>query len=140
MTSTPRTPADRELETSLTLIRLAIAGFLMVWVCDKLFNADGAVKTFSKYYFGLPGDTVMVGIGVAQLVLVLAFAAGLFKTLTYGAVTLMHAVSTLASYERYLDPLARPNILFWAAVPVLAAMIALFILRRRDRMWTLGSD
>lgn len=140
MTSTNPQTADRDLELSLALIRLAIAGFLMVWVCDKLFNADGAVKTFSKYYFGLSGDTVMLGIGVVQLVLVLAFAAGLFKTLTYGAVALMHAFSTFASYERYLDPFARPNILFWAAVPVLAAMIALFILRNRDRMWTLGSD
>ncbi len=140
MASTNPPSADRELELSLALMRLAIAGFLMVWVCDKLFNADSAVKTFSKYYFGLSGDTVMLGIGVLQLVLVLAFAAGVFKTLTYGAVTLMHAVSTFASYERYLDPLARPNILFWAAVPVLAAMIALFILRARDQMWTLGSD
>jgi len=140
MTSAHQHAPDRDLECSLALIRVAIAGFLMVWVCDKLFNADGAVKTFSKYYFGLSGDSVMLGIGLLQLVLVLAFAAGLFKTITYGAVTLMHAVSTFASYERYMDPLARPNILFWAAVPVLAAMIALFVLRNRDRMWTLGSD
>ncbi len=140
MTSANPSTPDRELELSLALMRLAIAGFLIVWVCDKLFNADGAVKTFSKYYFGLSGDTVMLGIGLVQLVLVLAFGAGVFKTISYGAVTLMHAVSTIASYERYLDPLARPNILFWAAVPVLAAMVALFILRARDRMLTLGGE
>lgn len=133
-------PPDRNLLLSLALMRLSIAGFLMVWVCDKLFNADAAVRTFSKYYYGVSGDTIMLTIGLVQLVLVLTFAAGRFKTITYGTVTLMHAVSTIASYERYMDPLARPNILFWAAIPVLAAMIALFILRERDQMWTLGSD
>ena len=77
---------------------------------------------------------------VAQLVLVIAFAAGFFKTFTYGTATPMHAASTFASYWRYMDPFARPNILFWAAIPVLAAMIALYILRHRDGMWTLGHD
>lgn len=130
--------SDRDLKISLALMRLAIAGFLAIWACDKIFNSTAALSTFSKYYMGLSGETLLLGLGVAQLALVACFALGLFKTLTYGAVTLMHTVSTFASYGRYLDPLARPNILFWAAVPVLAAMVALFILRDRDRMWTLG--
>lgn len=138
MTSHNPDANDRDLEFSLALMRFAIAGFLMVWVCDKLLNSSRAMQTFTKFYTEISADEAMFAVGVIQLVLVLAFAAGLFKTFTYGAVTLMHAVSTFSSYNVYLDPLARPNILFWAAVPVLAAMIALFILRRRDRLWTLG--
>lgn len=136
---TSPTPArDRDLEVSLALIRLATAGFLLIWVFDKLLNSERAMQTFTKFYTEISADTAMLAIGVIQLVIVLAFAAGAFKTLTYGAVTLMHAVSTLSSYQLYLDPFARPNILFWAAIPVLAAMIALFILRRRDRLWSVG--
>lgn len=138
MTAPTQHAPDRELEISLALIRFATAGFLLVWVFDKLLNDQGAMRTFSKYYTEVSASEAIFAVGIAQLILVLAFAAGLFKTLTYGAVTLMHAASTFASYERYMDPLARPNILFWAAVPVLAAMIALFILRRRDRLLTIG--
>ena len=47
----------------------------------------------------------------------------------------MHAASTLASWAKYMDPWARPNILFWAALPVLGALIALFILRKRDTLF-----
>lgn len=131
---------DRELEISLALIRLATAGFLLIWVADKLLNSTRAMQTFSKYYTEIPDGAAMLAVGVIQLIIVVAFAAGLFKTLSYGAVTLMHAVSTFASYKVYMDPLARPNILFWAAVPVLAAMIALFVLRHRDRLWTLSRE
>lgn len=138
MTGATSTDSDRDLGVSLAVLRLATAGFLLIWACDKIFNSNAALATFSKYYMGLSGETVLIGLGIAQFVLVVAFALGLLKTFTYGAVTLMHAVSTFASYGRYMDPLARPNILFWAAVPVLAGMIALYILRHRDRLWTLG--
>lgn len=133
-------PRDSALEVSLALIRLATAGFLLVWVCDKLLNSNRAMQTFSKFYLEVSAGEAIFAFGLVQLVLVLAFAAGLFKTFTYAAVTLMHAVSTFSSYKIYLEPLARPNILFWAAIPVLAAMIALFILRHRDRLWTVGRD
>lgn len=137
MTAPTATP-DRDLEISLALVRLSTAGFLLVWVFDKLLNSERAMQTFSKFYTEISADEAMFAIGIVQLILVSAFAAGLFKTFTYGVVTLMHAVSTLSSYKLYLEPFARPNILFWAAVPVLAAMIALFILRRRDRLLSLG--
>ncbi len=50
----------------------------------------------------------------------------------------MHTVSVAASYQIYMDPLSRPNILFWAAIPVLGGMIALFLLRNQDRFLTIG--
>jgi hypothetical protein len=48
----------------------------------------------------------------------------------------MHTASTASSYAQLLNPWGgdRPQLLFWAAVPVLAAMIALFVLRDRDRL------
>lgn len=130
---------DPALERCLALIRLSSAAFLSVWALDKILGPQAAMKTFSFYYMPLSDGNIILAIGLAQLLLVIAFAVGAWPTLTYGAVTVMHAVSTVASWPRYLDPLARPNILFWAAVPVLAALIALFVLRNRDRLLTIGS-
>lgn len=138
MTTTPA-PHDRDLEISLALIRLSTAFFLIIWAIDKIIGAPTAIKTFSKYYMVMDSTAVIIAIGAAQLIIFLLFAGGMFKTFTYGAVLLMHTGSVLASIPRYMDPLARPNILFWAAIPVLAAIIALFILRKRDRYLTIGT-
>lgn len=127
-----RVVEDRQLEISLLIIRLATAVFLAVWAFDKVLGPDAALATFTKFYAPLSGQTLIRGLGVAQLVVVALFAAGAFRTFSYGVVLAMHLVSTVASYPMYLDPWARPNILFWAALPVLAAMLALFILRNRD--------
>jgi hypothetical protein len=45
-------------------------------------------------------------------------------------------VTTLVSWSAYLQPLK--NILFFAAWPMLAGLIALFLLRDHDRIATLG--
>lgn len=49
----------------------------------------------------------------------------------------MHAVSTLSTYEPLLDPYTPPNHLFWAAVPVFGALIALFSIWREYRFLVL---
>jgi hypothetical protein len=110
----------------------------MIWALDKIIGTSAAQKTFSKYYMNVDESFVIILIGIVQLIVILAFAGGLFKTITYGFVLLMHTGSVLASIPRYMDPLARPNILFWAAIPVLGAMLLLFILRDRDRFLTVG--
>lgn len=137
--TTPSYTQDRQLEISLAIVRLSTAFFLIIWALDKIIGTGGAQKTFSKYYFNVDEAFIIVAIGVIQLLIVLTFAAGLFKTFSYGFVLLMHTGSVLASIPRYMDPLARPNILFWAAIPVLGAMLLLFILRNRDRFLTAGN-
>jgi len=57
------------------------------------------------------------------------------KTITYGAVLLLHAVSTLSSWQQYLG---FDSLLFFAAWPMLAACYALFALRDLDTKFTLG--
>ncbi len=128
--------SDPTLEKCLVALRLSLAGFLSVWAFDKILNGSGAFATFTKYYASIPEGSVIMVIGVLQLILIVAFAVGAFRTFTYGAVTLMHTVSVAASWWRYADPLARPNILFWAGVPVLTAFVVLFVLRNRDRIWS----
>ena len=123
---------------SLAILRLSTAFFLSIWAIDKIINTSRAGKTFSKFYLSVDESTVILIIGCLQLLIIFLFAAGLFKFFSYGAILLMHTASVVASFQIYMDPLSRPNILFWAAIPVLGGMIALFLLRNQDRFLTIG--
>lgn len=129
-----QTPAPPHgLPISLLLLRLGVAIVMGFWTADKIINPDHAGAVFSNFY-GLTGlgDQAFLAIGIGQAAIVLAFTLGLFRTFSYGAVLLMHTVSTLSSWRQYLEPF--DNLLFMAAWPMLAACAALFILRRSDTM------
>ncbi|UTW13471.1 hypothetical protein [Marinobacterium rhizophilum] len=126
----------KQLSLALLMLRLGIFSVFLFWSLDKLLRPEHAAKVFDVF-FGLAGlgENVFYVIGVAQLVLVLAFVAGLLKTWTYGIILALHTVSTLASFGKYLQPF--DNLLFFAAWPMLAACLALFLLRDYDT-WTLS--
>jgi hypothetical protein len=128
---------ERRLAISLLLLRLSLGLVMMVWAFDKILNPSHGAAVFEGFY-GLSGvgEPVIPMIGVAQGLVVLAFLLGLAKTWSYGAVLLMHAVTTLVSWSAYLEPLK--NILFFAAWPMLAGLVALFLLRHEDRIASLG--
>lgn len=86
------------------------------------------------------GQGLIQGIGAVELVLIVAFVAGIARTWTYGFVLALHAVSTLSSFKVYLDPFAAPNLLFFAAWPMLAACVTLFLLRDEDRLASFGQS
>src|SRR5262245_40942005 len=128
------------LEVSLVLMRLATAALLLVWSIDKMVNQGHAQNVFKTFYFTTPSPEILTGIGVAQTLIVLAFAAGFARFWTYGAVLLMHLVSTASTYARLINPWGPgAQLLFWAAIPVLAAMIALFLLRAQDRLLSIDA-
>ncbi|MEL7314530.1 MAG: hypothetical protein AAFN08_06210 [Cyanobacteria bacterium J06559_3] len=120
----------------LLLLRLGIFIVMLMWSLDKFLAPDHARAVFETFYFipGL-GTAIVYVIGAIQLLIVLGFVAGIKKTWTYGAVLLMHTVSTLASFARYLDPFTTPNLLFFAAWPMLAACFGVFYLRDLDNLW-----
>lgn len=127
--------ADRTLEISLLALRVTVALVLTVWALDKLVNPDHAAGIFSNFYGLNVGSTALYVIGAVQLAIIAALVAGAFKAVSYGLVLLMHAGSTLSSWRQYLEPF--DNLLFFAAWPMLAACLALFLLRDRDRFLSL---
>lgn len=127
---------DSRLEIGLLLLRLSLGAFFLVWSVDKILNPAHAQKVFETfYYFSSLSGELAIATGIAQTAFVLAFIAGAFRTLTYGGALLMHAVSTISTWQHLIAPYA-PNtsMLFWAAVPVLFALFLLFLVRERDRM------
>lgn len=131
---------DRErISTALLALRIGVFIVMFMWTLDKLVNVQHASRVFENFY-GLDGlgSGVMAAIGVAELILILAFVAGYQKRISYGGVLILHGISTLSSYRQYLDPFN--NLLFFAAWPMLAACFALFWLRDLDTQWTVGAS
>ncbi len=128
---------DRRLAVSLFLLRIGVFIVMFVWTLDKFVNPAHSGRVFEHFY-GIGGlsPTVFTVLGVLQLILVIAFVLGIRKRLTYGLVLLLHAGSTLSSWAQYLD--AFNNLLFFAAWPMLAACIALYLLRDSDQLLTVG--
>lgn len=125
------------IQKALLSLRLGVFVVMFVWTIDKFVNPQHTAAVFSKFYMvdGLSFG-ISYFIGAIQLVLVLGFLAGLQKKWTYGAILVMHSISTLSSYKMYLDPTEPKNLLFFAAIPMLAAIYSLFILRDQDTLLT----
>lgn len=123
----------RHLSLSLLLLRLGIAIVMGIWAADKFVNPGHGQAVLESFY-GLDGTQVSVVtlIGVIQALIVAVFTIGAFRTWSYGVVLVMHGVTTLASWKQYLD--AFDNLLFFAAWPMFAACIALFLLRQHDTL------
>ena len=127
---------DAKLEFSLLIMRLSFAAFMLIWAVDKVIAPEHAMAVFSRYYFTELSSGPFIVIGLIQIAIILAFAVGFARFWSYGAVLVMHAVSTASTYAQLANPWAAGprGLLFWAAVPALAAIVALFILRDRDQL------
>lgn len=124
-----------QLPRALFALRLGVFIVMFMWTLDKLVNPLHATGIFANFY-GIAnlGDSIIYTVAVLELVLVLAFVAGLYKRWTYAAILLLHSVSTLSSWEYYLG---FSNMLFFAAWPMLAACYTLYILRDHDSLFTI---
>ena len=124
------------IATSLLALRLGVFIVMFMWTMDKFVNPQHSSAIYERFYgvSGL-GETAFLAIGVAQLLLVLGFVTGFAKRYTYGGILILHGLSTLSSWQQYLDPFK--HLLFFAAWPMFAACFALYYLRDMDTLWTL---
>lgn len=123
----------------LLALRLTIFVVMLMWTLDKLIHPEHAGKVFEHFY-GLAGvgGAAFTALGVAELLLLVAFVLGVWKRASYGLVLLLHAISTLSSYHQYLNPYDGTNLLFFAAWPMLAAAWGLYLLREEDTLGTIA--
>lgn len=147
----------RKIEISLFIIRITAAIFLGLWATLKFLRpewAENIVKgSYKLGFLGLEELPVEVAyaMGVLQLAVVLAFACGAWRFWTYGLMMLMSAAGViggmgallpyfhpetgelLMGYARY------PRNLMLTSIPTLGALIALFILRDMDNLFSMSS-
>lgn len=126
---------QNRLQWSLFSLRLGVFIVMLMWTLDKFINPGHSARIFEHFY-GISGSTDIVAyiLGAIQLLLVIAFVMGIKKRITYGIIFVMHGLSTLSSYNQYLDGFN--NLLFFAAWPMWAACFALYILRDQDTKYT----
>ena len=118
----------------LLLLRIGVFIVMLMWTLDKFVRPGHAAGVYKKFYqLDLGSPTVFYVIGAVELVLLLLFVTGTAKRVSYAAVLVLHAVSTVSSYRQYMAPF--DNLLFFAAWPMLAACIALYLLRDLDTLW-----
>lgn len=126
---------------ALAVLRVSLGVFLLFWGLEKFVVPNVTVLIWDKFYgVGLAASLVPL-VGALESALALAIVVGLWRRVTYGLGLLLHAVSVLSSWRQLIDPWGlrsggSPNHLFLAGVPVLAAFVALYLMRARDS-WTL---
>jgi len=129
---------ENRLPLALLLLRLSVFLVMFVWTVDKFVEPQHASKIMAEFYLaGGVGNFVIYLLATIELAIIVAFLSGFAKQWSYGLVLLMHAVSTLTSYKKYLHPFEPPNLLFFAAIPMLAACFVLYYLREADVLWTI---
>lgn len=124
---------NSKLTNCLFYLRISVALVLIMWTIDKLVNPAHGAAVYEKFYFipGMGGLPIMI-IAIAELILIALFLIGRFKNITYLIVLIIHAVSTITPFMIYLDPFKSPNLLFFAAWPMLAACWMLYVFRDED--------
>jgi putative oxidoreductase len=122
------------LSRALLVLRITLGLFLLQWGVEKFVVPQNTVAIWS-YFYGLNvSQTLGYVFGAVEIAIAGCLFLGLFRTVAYGAALALHAVSVLVSWRQLLDPWGDAmNHLFIAGVPVLGALIALFLLRRWDR-------
>jgi putative oxidoreductase len=124
----------RYLRHALLILRITIGIFLLQWGVEKFVVPQSTVAIWGHFYGLNVSATLSYVFGVVEIVLAICLFLGLFRTIAYGAVAALHAVSVVVSWRYLLDPWGTEfNHLFIASVPVLGAMVALFLLRHWDR-------
>ncbi len=132
---------DRQEALGMMVLRLGLAWFLFVWAVNKILAPVQYQKLWS-YFHGIDiGSTMPYVMGGAQIVLCLAMAAGLWRTVSYGLALLMHSVTMVVIFPDLIAPFVIENGFpvnrnQSIAVAAWAAFLALWLLRRRD-VWSL---
>ena len=124
---------------SMLFLRLTVFLVIFMWTIDKFINPEHAAKIFEHFYNiqGL-GNVIIYAIGAVELIILLMFVVGFKKKFTYGAVLVFHAASTFSALGKYLSPFEGSNLLFFAAWPMLAACVMLYLMRDEDTLFQIS--
>lgn len=125
---------SQALPRALLVLRITLGVFLLQWGVEKFVVPQNTVAIWG-YFYGLNVPQALAYLfGAAEIAIAACLFLGLFRTPAYGAAVALHAVSVIVSWRLLLDPWGDvANHLFIAGVPVLGALIALFLLRHWDR-------
>jgi len=139
------------LNIALLILRLGIGAFLFVWASLKFLRPEWMVNVFKNTYKleWVTQDHAFI-VGGLQMLVVVLFLLGVWRTATYGFVMIMHGTGVVGSLLNggllfkgglikaistgnfAIGYINFPANLLWTSVATLAALVALFLLRHHD--------
>lgn len=126
----------RRLGVALAILRIALGLFLLVWGLEKFIVTSRSVAIYDYFYGFSVSEALAYVVGSLESLLALAIIIGAFRRWSYGIGLLAHSVTTFVSARLIIDPWGlisgEPQHLYLAAVPILAAFAALYLLRELD--------
>jgi len=124
----------RALSAATLALRITLGLFLLQWGVEKFVVPENTVAIWGHFYGLNVSQSVGYLFGAVEVAIAVCLFLGAFRTVAYGAALALHAVTVLVSWRQLIDPWGSPeNHLFVAGIPVLGALIALFLLRHWDR-------
>ncbi len=123
----------RAVSRALLALRVSLGLFLLQWGVEKFVVPENTVAIWGHFYGVDVSPALGYVFGAAEIAIAICLLLGIVRTVAYGAALALHAVTVLVSWRQLVDPWGDPaNHLFIAGVPVLGALIALFLLRHWD--------
>lgn len=138
----------RRFGTALAILRVALGVFLLIWGLEKFIVTERSVAIYGYFYGVSASAAVAYVLGALESVLAVAIIIGAFRRWSYGIGLLVHAATTVATARLIIDPWGlisgEPQHLYLAAVPILGAFAALYLLRDLDSFsldeWRAGAE
>lgn len=134
----------RHSRWTIPVLRVGMGLFLALWGVDKLAATKGSLGIFSTFYGLEVGALLVQAAGLAEILLGVFLAVGLFRVPAAWIALAVNGVSTLASWRQILDPWGWLGLtdggthLFLASIVVMAANVAI-VLNARDETWTVDA-
>jgi uncharacterized membrane protein len=120
------------LKAVLLFTRLAIFYFLLPWQLIRFAKPEAINNISNKYYKFAASEMFSMISGVLMMLLLIAFVTGFKKRISYGLVLILHTIGTIMTTPYLIVGSDNINMLFLAAIPTIAAMALLYILREED--------
>ena len=118
----------KRLEFGLFVMRLSLGIFFLALIIQKLVATQTTQRIFEGFYaFEIP-LIVSYALLLIGAILIAVFISGLYKKFSYSALLGTQLILVVSMYQGMLDPSQPTYILFWASIPVLGALITLFLL------------
>lgn len=132
----------RHSRWTMPVLRVGMGVFLALWGVDKLAATEGGQGIFSHFYGVEAGVALVQAAGVAEILLGVLLAVGLFRVPAAWIALAVNGVSTAASWRQIVDPWGWFGLtdggthLFLASIVIMAANVVL-VLNARDARGTL---
>ncbi len=136
MSATTSTEQAKRLSLAVAILRVGLGLFLLIWGLEKFVIPDQNAGIYEFFYSVTLSRPVIYLLGAVQCLIALAIILGAFRRWSYGLGLILHAASTVVTLRLIVDPWGlisgEAQHLFFAAVPVLTAFVALYLLRDWD--------